>query len=392
MKKYFAKGALCTLLIAAMVAAGLTACSKGGNENGQTSAADESGSEAPKEAAKVDPEEVMLTIEGKDDVKAIEVFYYYYYLKTSFENYYGIKDWGAELSQGYTYGDYLKQNVENQVLLLEFLDSNKDEYKVSLTDEDKTSIKENAAQFLKDIPEEVTALYGFTESNLEQLFEKLSLSDKVYQAMQEKMISELSEDELKDCQYRKVQHILISTQLKDTGETNEGGETKDTAAEAEAYKQEQLKVAEDVLKKAKESEDFEALAKEYTADGGVEYSINSKGQTLDGATMVEEFTKAATALKDGEISDIVETQFGYHIIKCVTENDESATEQAKQNAATAKMQSLYSTWLNDQKYEFKDAWKNYVVVNSEAAPAETGETADTQNESESTGTNESESK
>ncbi len=72
--------------------------------------------------------------------------------------------------------------------------------------------------------------------------------------------------------------------------------------------------AEAVLKRAKAGEDFAALAKKYSED-----TSNAKeGGRLPPFTksdMVKEFSDAAFSLKPNEISDLVRTQFGYHIIK-----------------------------------------------------------------------------
>ena len=71
--------------------------------------------------------------------------------------------------------------------------------------------------------------------------------------------------------------------------------------------------AESVLKLARDGEDFAGLAVEYSEgpsgpDGG-DLGYFTRGQ------MVEAFEEAAFALEQGEISDVVRTQFGYHIIK-----------------------------------------------------------------------------
>ncbi|HEX3561014.1 MAG TPA: peptidylprolyl isomerase [Pyrinomonadaceae bacterium] len=72
--------------------------------------------------------------------------------------------------------------------------------------------------------------------------------------------------------------------------------------------------AEDVLKRARAGEDFAALAKEFSDDPGSKAQGGDLGWFGRGQ-MIKEFEDTAFGLKDGDISDIVETKYGYHIIK-----------------------------------------------------------------------------
>ena len=94
-----------------------------------------------------------------------------------------------------------------------------------------------------------------------------------------------------------VKHILISTEAT---ETEEGAEPVDKKA-----------LAEEVLARAQNGEDFDALIAEFNEDPGA----TEAGYTFTKGTMVPEFEDAAFALKIGEMSGLVETQYGYHIIK-----------------------------------------------------------------------------
>ena len=88
-------------------------------------------------------------------------------------------------------------------------------------------------------------------------------------------------------------------------------ENADDAAKAAAKAK-----AQQVLSQVKAGKDFAALAKQYSTDPGSAQNGGDLGLFQQGQ-MVPPFDKAAFSMKEGETSDLVETQFGYHIIRVV---------------------------------------------------------------------------
>ena len=133
---------------------------------------------------------------------------------------------------------------------------------------------------------------------------------------------------------RSAQHILIDTR-----------DAKDDAAKAEAKAKIEM-----ILAKAKLGEDFGELAKEYSdcpsGKNGGDLGKFARGQ------MVPEFDKAVFSMNIGDISGIVETEFGYHIIKLneiVTNDFEEMKDQLKEKIISDKKRVEYEKFLTNLK-------------------------------------------
>ena len=303
----------------------------------------------------VDPEEVGVAV-GDVEFLTPEIYYYYLAYRVQTEMYYDY-DWTAEIEDGVTYGEYLKDLVESQVLQNMFWISMADDMGITLSDDDNEEVLESTTTFLETFTEDELEFYGFTEDNVTLTMEHITLAAKVLDAAVEDEIDQFTEEEVEQCTFRTVQHILFLTESEDDVD-------EDSSIDAETYNAQQLELAEEVLEMAENGEDFETLADEYTEDSGFEYSLNVYGESPDGATYVDEFTEGAWALSEGEMA-IVETDYGYHIIKCVTENDEDLYEEAAEELALDKYDEVYEDWLEENEPEFCENWQNFVVTNDD---------------------------
>ena len=168
------------------------------------------------------------------------------------------------------------------------IDAAKLEDKAAVSDQDiRDYYEKNKAKY--NIPEKRKAKYAFLEAL--KLRSEIKVSDDELRSYYEQ-----HKDEYTLPERIKAQHILFKTQGK-------------TPEEVDKIKEK----ARGVLERAKKGEDFSALAKQFSEDGtaaaGGDLGDFGRGQ------MVPEFENVAFGLGAGAISDLVQSQFGFHIIK-----------------------------------------------------------------------------
>jgi peptidyl-prolyl cis-trans isomerase C len=142
----------------------------------------------------------------------------------------------------------------------------------------------------------------------------------------------------------KARHILVAAQKSATEDERKAAREK----------------AEGLQKRARSGEDFAKLAAEYSDDPASKTRGGDLGFFTKGR-MVPEFEKAAFSLKPGEISDVIETPLGYHIIKVEEKKEavqqpfdkvkDQAREKALAEAKKAKAQDAITRAVKDQKVE-----------------------------------------
>lgn len=138
------------------------------------------------------------------------------------------------------------------------------------------------------------------------------------------------------------------------------------------------KEARDVQAQLKAGKSFEELAKKYSVD-----SSASKGGDLGWfgkGSMVPVFEKAALALKEGQVSDVVKSDFGFHLIKLTGKRPagarpfEEVKEQIKAAIMPSKQQEIFQKVRDDLKKSAKinikeDVLKSMGATKSEDKPA-----------------------
>jgi foldase protein PrsA len=139
-------------------------------------------------------------------------------------------------------------------------------------------------------------------------------------------------------------------------------ENKDSFGEAEQVKASHILVddeatAKEVKQKLTDGADFAELAKEYSTDEGTKENGGELGFFARG-TMVTEFEDVAFTLPVNENSDPVKTEYGYHIIKVEEKKEakeadfDDSKAEIKETLIDQKMETEYSTWLEEKKNDY----------------------------------------
>jgi peptidyl-prolyl cis-trans isomerase C len=227
----------------------------------------------------------------------------------------------------------VEQNILDQLIV----------QKLILEEASQLNITGDETELQKQIDE---AKEYLPDADMERLEQLLRNDLAVQQTIQDLVVAKIdvSDEEIQGYYDERQEQFLEPEQVKASHiivmlEADADQDTKDAARQR----------IDEVLVKANAGEDFAELAKEFSEgpskDTGGDLGFFGRGQ------MVPEFEDAAFAMNPGDISDIVETQFGYHIIK-VTEKKaerqiplEEATEQIRQTLLDERTNTEVPTWI-----------------------------------------------
>ncbi len=261
---------------------------------------------------------IMLTITHDDMSGSVEVpFDEYRYMYMYLLSYYGLTDdsyWedNDDLFDTFLYivDYYVEDNQWGAILA--------DIYGIELTDEDYEEIDEIMQEEVESFETEeefyeALDASGITYDLLERVVTQSVLCERVYQELyggDDPLLLE-SDEEIRESlenDYVRVYHILISYDHFEETEGYEDATEEELEAAALAY-------AEEILAALQESDDVETAVYEYAQDADDSGMVdNEVGYMFTYGDMVEEFEEASFALEVGELSGIVESTYGYHII------------------------------------------------------------------------------
>lgn len=346
-------------LIAITITIGCFASCSTKDEDNSSKASEESSSAASSSAdstAETKIPEASLTIDGKKvDTKDLIICtvdghdidfdtfrYYYFSTLANYTNNYGVNlDTIKQIDDGF---NIFMKDVVNSIKQEYAIQQLAKENGIKLTEDDKKTVDANIKSTQSNFESEEDYLNALKSSYMtEDLLRKSYELSTIYQKVDKQLFTvggkyATSEKDFKKIvqdtdEYSRVIHILIPYECQVEITDSAAKESYDKAtlsaklsAKQSAFKalsedeqakakEKAKKLAEDVLKKAKDGEDFKKLIEKYGWDPGMESSPDGYYVNKN-TSFVQEFKDAAFKLKENEISGLVENNsYGWFIIK-----------------------------------------------------------------------------
>lgn len=289
----------------------------------------------------IEHDEIVMTV-GQTEVPAELYFYWVCYVCSSLEynilneySNYGMYgscvnketrtiNWEGEYA-GLPLMDYALSQAESTIKYYMSIEEMAEEKGATLTTNNRVDMENTFRQAVEEMGGEdeflnYLRMLGISREN----FDRISAASYLYMNLLDQVFQPESELYLSDEDYNTyatyADHILIATQNIQTGEQLRPEETV-----------EKYQIAEDLVEQLRASEDpialFAELADEYSDDPGRQ--DNPTGYIYTAGSMVPEFEAAASALQVGEISDPVQSDYGFHIILRRDLNEALAADESK---------------------------------------------------------------
>jgi len=276
-------------------------------------------------------EEKSLDLEGhfleinNEVILTNEIMVYMYQVIEEFQNIGGEEVWEFEdFSGGKSATEVAKDAIIENIIRMKVLNDKSVELNVLLTNEEADQVKERAANYLRDMNPGFISRNNISIELMEELFYEFAVAEKVVEhitndyipdpeLVNEKMLeneeySRLKEYEILDLltEYD-VSHILLQTRQKDQND--------EYVMLTESEKDLKYNLALEIHEKAKAGEDFTSLMINNSEEAFEVDSKENGNYQFSKALLPEQFKEGLIDLEVGQISDIIESEVGYHIFR-----------------------------------------------------------------------------
>lgn len=247
------------------------------------------------------------------------------YLTTFYNQYaeaYGQEMWHYDFG-GVSLEEHVKDVVLSKMAQIKIMNLMAEEREISLSDQEEQKVLAAAESYYQSLEKGLKEHEGITQKITENVYREYAIANKVYETITESADMEISDDEARTVTVQAI--YLKNWKLKNNEKT----------ALNESETQEVLDTANQILNRVRAEEDFEALAAEYSDDKQI---VKNYARGAVDAN----FEEILFAMDAGDVSDVIETEEGYHIVKCISTMDYEATQANKLVLAEQRKREAFS--------------------------------------------------
>lgn len=309
----------------------------------------------------------------KDTVYMKEAVYSIYQVENQYNQYssiyqqlYGKTYWEMEDvdSKGRNGASAAKKQVMDSLKQREILYMEAQKRGYSLTAEEEKTAENNVTDTMKNFTDKQKKLEGLDEKTLKSEFKKNALAEKFRQILIKE--SGVDEEALKATVNKKDYRQYTLQYYKVSNQETSGEETKEVSAE---QKQTNLTNMQALQEKAKTAEDFTKLLDDNDKTG-IQYQTENliKKDLKDSTFLNKKLRKQIMEMDNGQISDIIEGDDGYYLIKMVNNDDSEAYDNQCQSVVneeeTKQFNARYAEFAPNYVTEVQSYWKGRVKLGS----------------------------
>lgn len=265
---------------------------------------------------------------GKSSCTLPEMKVYLTNTQNQYEAIYGAQIWNTKL-EGTTLQDKVKDTVIARVAQIKTMNLLAEDYEVTLSETEQQLAEQAAKDYYDSLTQEEIAYLGVDMECVTRLYGEYALAHKIYFSIIQDVNPEISDDEARTIT---VKLIFLKKYATDS-QGNKVFYADETMAET-------LQKAKEIQALAAGGEDFDTLISKYSEDENSTYSFG-KGE------MEQTFEEAAFNLSTDAVSDVVETEYGYYIIKCVSTFDRKETDANKVKIVEQRKKEAFNQVYDD---------------------------------------------
>lgn len=248
-----------------------------------------------------------------------------------YEELYTEQIWSAAVdNRGTAFESVLLTQVHDFLKDLKMMSSMAGENGIALTSREKELAKAAASRYYEELGDANADAFGLDKGEIEDFYADYWAAEKLVDQLTGDMNLEVSDSEAKVIT---ISQIVVSDR-----------EAADAA----------------LLKVQEENADFGAIAKEYSESEEIKLQIHY-------GMMGASYEKAAFALENGQVSDVIAEDGKYYILKCISDYDVDATKIRKEEMMRQKKQDAFYTSYQAYKTEHplsedKELWETLSVT------------------------------